>query len=73
MPSNPAYNKTAYRKLREKILVRDNYTCYYCGLPGKSIDHLIPLSKGGIDHEDNMVVACTRCNSSNAISSPVGS
>ena len=54
MAGNPKYHTTAYRKLREKILVRDNYTCQYCGQLGNTIDHIIPLSKGGLDIEDNL-------------------
>jgi 5-methylcytosine-specific restriction endonuclease McrA len=27
-----------------------------------TIEHLIPLSKGGADHPDNLVMTCYRCN-----------
>jgi 5-methylcytosine-specific restriction endonuclease McrA len=57
------YDKTHYKKLREKILNRDNFTCYWCGQEATTADHLIPISKGGISAEDNMVAACHRCNS----------
>lgn len=56
------YDKTHYRKLRQKLLALDN-TCYYCGQEATTIDHIIPLSKGGITSEDNCVSACNRCNS----------
>jgi len=56
------YDKTHYKKLREKILAMDN-ACYYCGQEANTIDHLIPISKGGISSEDNMIAACHRCNS----------
>ena len=61
---NKHYHKTAYKKLREKVLIRDNYTCQYCGQEANTLDHIIPISKGGIDCEDNAVAACSRCNSS---------
>jgi 5-methylcytosine-specific restriction endonuclease McrA len=41
--------------------------CYYCGceLNGKyQTDHVIPLSRGGSDGTDNIVVACAPCNQS---------
>lgn len=55
--------------LREKIKKRDKYTCKYCGVSVKQepnllleIDHIIPLSKGGITSEDNLQTLCWRCN-----------
>ena len=63
MAGNPKYHTTAYRKLREKILIRDQYICQYCGQYGNTIDHIFPLSKGGLDIEDNMCCACVKCNS----------
>lgn len=57
------YDKTHYKKLREKILIRDNYTCFYCGQEANTADHIIPISKGGISNEDNMIACCHRCNS----------
>ena len=58
-------------KLREKIKVRDNYTCQSCRLSTNEeknllleIDHVIPLSKGGITSEDNLQTLCWKCNRS---------
>jgi len=56
------YDKTHYKKLRAKMLAMDN-ACYYCGQEATTIDHIIPISKGGITSEDNCVVACYKCNS----------
>jgi hypothetical protein len=56
-------------KLREKIKVRDDYTCKECSLSIRDeknllleIDHIHPLSKGGITAEDNLQTLCWRCN-----------
>jgi hypothetical protein len=39
--------------------------CVFCGSPTKlSIDHLISRNRGGEDSPDNLVLACTSCNSS---------
>lgn len=55
--------------LRLKIKNRDNYTCKKCGISTNSeknllleIDHIIPLSKGGITTEDNLQTLCWKCN-----------
>jgi len=57
--------------LREKIKRRDNYTCQKCSLSTKTeknllleIDHVIPLSKGGITSDENLQTLCWRCNRS---------
>lgn len=56
-------------KLREKIKQRDNYTCQKCGLSIKDernllleIDHIIPISKGGMSIENNLQTLCWKCN-----------
>ena len=51
-----------WRKIRVKVLSRDQYCCYYCGQDANTVDHLIPRSKGGLDTMDNLVAACTKCN-----------
>ena len=55
--------------LREKIKVRDDYTCQICGLSTYDeknllleIDHITPLSKGGMTAENNLQTLCWRCN-----------
>lgn len=55
--------------LREKIKQRDDYTCQNCGLSTTrepnlllEIDHIIPVSKGGMTAEDNLQTLCWRCN-----------
>jgi hypothetical protein len=55
--------------LREKIKSRDNFSCKKCTLSINDeknllleIDHIIPLSKGGITSEDNLQTLCWRCN-----------
>ena len=57
--------------LREKIKIRDSYTCQKCTLSTKTernllleIDHIIPLSKGGITSENNLQTLCWKCNRS---------
>lgn len=59
-------------KTRVRIRIRDNYICGYCKRPGTinkdpdnrlwHIDHKIPYSFGGSDTDDNLLLACTTCN-----------
>ncbi|HGA2316518.1 TPA: HNH endonuclease [Pseudomonas putida] len=56
-------------QLREKIKQRDNNTCQRCWVSVKEepnllieIDHITPISKGGITTEDNLQALCWRCN-----------
>lgn len=58
-------------KLRNYIKERDNYTCQKChnSLDNEpnlllEIDHIIPISKGGLSEESNLQTLCWRCNRS---------
>lgn len=60
-------------KLRSFIKERDNYTCCLCGNsifkePNLllEVDHIIPISKGGLTKEDNLQTLCWKCNRSKA-------
>ena len=55
------------RPNRRNLLLRDDGTCQYCGYSGPAaeltIDHVVPMSRGGAGDEwQNLVVACKRCN-----------
>ena len=40
-----------------------NFLCQYCGSGEElTFDHLLPRSKGGETHWDNVVTACSACN-----------
>ncbi len=60
---------------RKGVLVRDNFTCIYCGgqtgtvVKGKvlskhdfTVDHILPRSRGGKDTWTNTACACYNCN-----------
>jgi 5-methylcytosine-specific restriction endonuclease McrA len=38
--------------------------CTYCARPCETIDHVIPLARGGTNYEGNLAPACGSCNSS---------
>ncbi len=57
----PIYKSTY--PTRRNILIRDRYTCQYCGSDKDlTVDHVIPKVKGGKDTWENMVCACKKCN-----------
>lgn len=47
-------------------IIKVTKTCPYCGKrigdDDKSIDHIIPVSKGGEHSRDNIIVCCKKCN-----------
>lgn len=52
-----------WRRLRNEILARDNYTCQCCGRIGGrlELDHIINKAKGGTDAHDNLQILCHSC------------
>jgi 5-methylcytosine-specific restriction endonuclease McrA len=57
------YQSAYYQRVRKEVLDRDYWTCHYCGQEATTVDHVIPISKGGTDEAQNMVAACNPCNS----------
>jgi hypothetical protein len=58
-----------WRKIRLTILQRDGFICAYCGQQADTVDHIIPLNKGGSHDPENLTAACNRCNGSKRDSS----
>lgn len=58
--TNPRFSKS-------NVYLRDQYRCQYCNTALTSrtatLDHVIPLSKGGKTNWQNIVTACSPCNS----------
>jgi len=59
--------KNTVRFSRTNLLIRDNFTCQYCGdkldQTDLTVDHVIPRVKGGTTRWENIVCACYICNS----------
>jgi len=58
---------TISKKIRFEVLNRDKFTCQYCGRTVEDnakleIDHIIPVSKGGTNHINNLKTSCFECN-----------
>jgi 5-methylcytosine-specific restriction endonuclease McrA len=59
---------------RRGLLARDSYTCAYCGklcaAREATVDHVLPVSRGGRSSWGNTVTACFRCNQRKADRTP---
>ena len=61
-------NKRKYlsRKMKKPLIAKYGQVCHYCEQETEynqlGIDHIIPVSKGGTDEEDNLVLCCNACN-----------
>jgi hypothetical protein len=64
--ATPRLPEKEWLMMRARIFQRDGYVCRYCSAENVkfAIDHVVPLSRGGTNDEDNLVVACFACNSS---------
>lgn len=55
------------KRIRFEVFRRDEHTCQYCGAKAPDvklhIDHVMPVALGGTDKPDNLVTACSDCNS----------
>jgi 5-methylcytosine-specific restriction endonuclease McrA len=64
LPPNP--RKHMVRFNRNNVFLRDHHACQYCGQkPGAqrlTLDHVIPVVKGGPKSWENIVSACRPCN-----------
>lgn len=51
---------------KRHIYERQNGLCAYCGqhrnIKYMTVDHIMPLSKGGTDSLDNLQCTCKKCN-----------
>ncbi len=55
------------RANRFSLYERDGYTCYKCGKLltrwDATLDHILPVSRGGKNTKDNLITCCLFCNS----------
>ena len=47
------------------LLIKQDWKCGYCGvhMSAPTVDHKIPVSRGGTDAKENLIAACQPCNS----------
>jgi 5-methylcytosine-specific restriction endonuclease McrA len=55
--------KRGISKAAKEFLIKSyEGTCQYCGEKGETLDHIVPLSKGGARGSSNVTLACSACN-----------
>jgi len=60
------------------LFARDEYACQYCGRHRKELrgrqfltrDHVLPVSRGGLNTWENVVTACSPCNNQKGNQTP---
>jgi 5-methylcytosine-specific restriction endonuclease McrA len=58
-------NSSKWKQIRKRIIARDQGICAYCGVENATtVDHVLPVARGGDDSEANLVCACVKCNTS---------
>ncbi|KAK9079206.1 hypothetical protein SSX86_000876 [Deinandra increscens subsp. villosa] len=56
---------------RKNVFARDNFSCQYCSSTANlTIDHVLPMSRGGEWEWENLVTACLSCNSKKGQKTP---
>ncbi len=63
-----AHRRTVFSAERDRLMLalieRDGYHCQECGsIENITIDHIVPLSRGGSDELNNLRLLCRSCNS----------
>jgi len=55
------------KRIKRKMLAVDP-RCYWCKVtlsaPTATLEHIVPLDKGGSNRDDNLALACAHCNQS---------
>ena len=53
---------SGWRRRRLDVLRAAGWACVYCGAPATTVDHVVPLSRGGGNGRENLAAACLDCN-----------
>jgi len=68
-------NKEKVRYSKQNVFARDRWKCQYCNntfpISKLTVDHVIPRSQGGKTSWENVVAACSACNSKKANRTPL--
>lgn len=57
------YRARIPKKRRQRVYARDGHRCVKCGRTDRlTLDHIVPISKGGTNAEVNLQTMCEPCN-----------
>jgi len=68
MEGSTREDRIAFRKFVRFVKTTESITCYWCNQPipigngNRQTDHIVPISKGGSHHPENVCCACKKCN-----------
>ena len=75
MHKKVTHNRCRVRFSRLNVFMRDEFRCMYCGVSYSSreltFDHVVPRSQGGRTDWENILSACTACNTAKGGRTPV--
>jgi len=62
----PSKRQSIPQSWKDAVIERDGAACNYCGVADQPLqmDHIIPISRGGLHHPSNLTPACSPCNRS---------
>lgn len=70
-PKVKAKRRKSYKDVKEKLWNHGIRTCRWCGLDlvleagennSATLEHIVPLSRGGVENRNNYSLACQNCN-----------
>lgn len=63
--------KAGIMHTKRNVFIRDRMECVYCGDSNRlTVDHVIPVARGGKDTWENTVAACFDCNQKKGCKTP---
>jgi 5-methylcytosine-specific restriction endonuclease McrA len=70
----PRRHRKVVRFSRNHVFMRDDYTCQYCfksfSTKELTLDHVIPVTRGGLTTWSNIVTCCAQCNQKKGCRTP---
>lgn len=64
--TKPSQRRPLSTKTRFEVFKRDGFKCQYCGAVPPNVilqvDHIVAVTKGGLNSMDNLVTCCQTCN-----------
>lgn len=64
-PAKVVRNSNRAKRAKQRLLAKRPF-CHWCNTPltkdTATLEHIIPLKRGGLDHHNNMTLACEPCN-----------
>jgi hypothetical protein len=72
--SNVKRSRKSSRDVRARIIASGVTCCHWCKEPltvdTATLEHIIPLKRGGLDNRNNVTIACQRCNNARGSDMP---